>query len=124
MAALAAAAMRPVMRHTDGWAAPKKSSSSTRACGFLWNARKVPTPYAVAATHHYHVYIQHNLTRSPQKPIIPQLHDHGHLAVELDALEGHARAMPLQSVVAPPGCGLFQSVGDRRAVVLVLQLFC
>ena len=68
--------------------------------------------------------IQHNLTRSPQKPVVPQLHDHGHLAVELDALEGHSSPMSFQRVIPPTSGSFLESVGDRRPVVLVLELFC
>ena len=43
---------------------------------------------------------------SPQKPVVAQLHDHGHLAVELDALEGDSSPMALQRVI-PPTSGVF-----------------
>ena len=82
------------------------------------------TPRRRRATHRRLKRIYNTTLPSPQKSIVAQLHDHGHLAVELDALEGHARAMPLQGVVAPPGRGFFKSVCDRRAIVLVFQLFC
>ena len=67
---------------------------------------------------------KHNLTRrSPQKPVVPQLHDHGHLAVELDALEGDSSPMSFQRVIPPTSGSFLESVGDRRPVVLVLELF-
>ena len=110
------------------WAAPKKkfdrhvrvySAARERS-----KASRLVTPRRRRATHRRRTNIYNTTLLSPQKPIVAQLHDHGHLAVELDALEGHARAMALQRVVAPPGRGLFQSVCDRRPVVLVFQLFC
>ena len=110
------------------WAAPKKKFELAACVRVLERSEgSYAPPHAVALSHRRRttqIIYNTTLLHSPQKPIIPQLHDHGHLAVELDALEGHARAMALQGVVAPPGRGLLQSVGDRRPVVLVLELFC
>ena len=116
-AKLPSAAKRPTRAHEGRHHAQKyKGKDSPKG------PTRRPTPSPRHASNDMNIY--NTTLLSPQKPIVAQLHDHGHLAVELDALEGYSRAMPLQGVVAPPGRGLFQSVCDRRPVVLVFQLFC